>query len=91
MTQAEHPQTEEGRPLTQIVWLVETHGDSDDIVREWRGQKIVVTRGKVQIDGATVALYEDAHYYPTRDPRHPSLDDLDEDAAGNEVWIGATR
>ena len=71
----------------QIVWLVETHGDADDIIREWRGKQVVVTREKVQIDGATVALYEDGHYYPTRDPRHPHNDDL-EDGGGNEVWIG---
>ena len=74
------------RNLT-VVQLIETHGDSDDVVAEWTGERIRVTRDVVQIDGKTVALYEDRHYYPTRDPRNPDPDDL-LDECGNEIWIG---
>ena len=71
------------------VLLVETHGDADEVIARWTPkQRIVVTRDKVQVDGAIVALYEDLHYYPTIDPRNPALDDENlSEECGNEVWI----
>jgi hypothetical protein len=86
-TSSEQPDTE---PRTLTVQGIETHGDSDDVVMRVTGRTVVVTREKVQVDGATVALYDDQHYYPTTDPKAPSADDEGlYDSPFNEVWIEA--
>lgn len=73
-----------------VVRLVETHGEYDEVVGEWPGNVIVVSRDKVQVDGAVVALYEDQHYYTTKDGRTPDPESLT-DICGNQVWIEPPR